>query len=83
MYLIKLYGWAVMLCGNVSTRTLKVSLPGNVRGLKVNDNHKSCIDAIISSEKAKQLVLEKVSKVTGRSFAVEVIRRIDEGINLL
>lgn len=83
MQLIKLYGWGMLLSEIVSTSTMTDVITGDLSTLEVNDYFKRRIDAIISPEDARNLVLQTAQIVAGREFVTEIMRRIDEGINYL
>lgn len=83
MYLIKLYGWAVLLSEIISTGTMRNRIRGDLSTLEVYDHWKRCIDRVITSENAKLLIINIVKRITNENYAMELVRRIDNGIQLL
>lgn len=84
LYLIKEYGWAVLLCDGFQITSVNCLLRNDFINLKADDHYKMCIDTIISSDKAKALIVKLVGVVTGNiGYTIELVRRIEEGIKFL
>lgn len=84
LYLIKEYGWAILLCDSFQISSVKYLLRNDFINLKADDHYKMCIDSIISSDEAKALIVTLVGVVTGNvGYTIELVRRIEEGIKFL
>lgn len=84
LYLVKVYGWAVLLCDSFNITSVKYLSRDIFINLNADHHYKMCIDSIISSDEAKASIVTLMGVITGNvGYTTELVRRIEEGITFL